>query len=163
MMVARAVQRNTAAIELETVAGCKLDRAEAEGLVVHIDDLLALPDGGSCEIAVGRGKVPSLRIRHLRGRLDQAGAPCPEPNFEAGSGGDLPARGSFRRELEDFCLDRDTRVLLSLVVDRNDNLSGSSLVGNRGRGHVNAPVRHMHGTCLHEPHVAIEPRAGIPP
>src|SRR5208283_4090798 len=68
MMVARAIQRNSAAIELETVARCELDRAEAKGLVVAIDDLLALPDGGSCEVAVWRGKVPSPWIRNGRSR-----------------------------------------------------------------------------------------------
>ena len=162
-MVARAIQRNSAAIELETVAGCELDRAEAKGLVVAIDDLLALPDGGSCEVAVWRGKVPSPWIRNGRSRIDRAGGSCPDIEIEAGSGGGPRTCRSIRREFEDFRLDRDARVLPALVVDRHDNPGDAFLVGNRRRGHVNTPVRHVHRRRLHDPHIAIEPRAGIPP
>ena len=42
MMVARAIQRNSAAIELETVTRRERDGTEAEGLVVDVDGPVSL-------------------------------------------------------------------------------------------------------------------------
>ena len=104
VVVAGSLQRHAAAIELEAIAGSKLDRAKSKRLIVHIDGFSVRRYGDSRKVTVGLFEIPKARSRHGGGDFHSGRSAGSDFLLGSGSGGDFLASGSFGRHREDFGL-----------------------------------------------------------